>query len=214
LISPANILHALELRSTNPHLRSLISGQLITDSYWWDAKTEPFWGDHGALLATDGYVYLYGGANGTLMYDGLYVARVKLESATTLSAYQYWNGQAWSTTRLKNPTSANALLDDFGQGQLHYNPHLKAYVYMYTGECILCSTATWNLFAIDFAYLIMRVSKTPHGPFGPAVTLFQQPACPFIYSPSAELWRDPTGKTLTGGYTCYPNILQSFTIVS
>ena len=116
----------------------------MNDSYWWDAKTEPFWGDHGALLASDGYVYLYGGANGTLMYDGLYVARVPLASATTLSTYQYWNGEVWSTARLENPTSANAILADLGQGQLHYNPHLNAYVYIYTCKYINSSTAKCN----------------------------------------------------------------------
>jgi hypothetical protein len=108
--------------------------QLSTNSYWWNAAEEPFWGDHGAVLASDGYVYVYGGANGTIMYDGLYVARVELQSATDLSTYQYYNGTSWSTTRLVSPTESNALLADLGQGQLHYNPYLGGYVYIYTCE--------------------------------------------------------------------------------
>lgn len=62
---------------------------------------ETFYGDHGALLANDGYVYLYGGIPNTNSDVGL--ARVKKGQAFNLLAYEY------GTARLSNANASSTL---------------------------------------------------------------------------------------------------------
>ena len=81
-------------------------------------------------------MYLYGGANNTLFYDGVYVARVRHENQQDLSKYQYWNGKAYTSSRLYNPSETQAVLkkEYNGQGQITWNPYLQKYLYIYTGR--------------------------------------------------------------------------------
>jgi hypothetical protein len=112
----------------------------LWDRYWWNAAEEPFWGDHTSLLASDGNVYLFGGTNTTLFYDGVYVARVPHASQQDLSAYEYWNGSAYTPDRIYNPSETQAVLGpNSSQGQIAWNPYLNLYLYVYTGD--LCKTS-------------------------------------------------------------------------
>ena len=63
----------------------------MTQSYWWDAATEPYYGVNSAWLDSQGsYIYAMGPANTTSAGgDWQYMTRVPVQEATTLSSYEY-----------------------------------------------------------------------------------------------------------------------------
>lgn len=73
-------------------------------------SNEPQYGDHGQLLAQDGWVYVYGGTNTTKYYDGVYVMRVPHESQQDLDCYEYWNGTQFTKERVYDPREEQAIL--------------------------------------------------------------------------------------------------------
>lgn len=73
-------------------------------------SNEPQYGDHGQLLAQDGWVYVYGGTNTTKYYDGVYVMRVPHESQQDLDCYEYWNGTQFTRDHVYDPTEEQAIL--------------------------------------------------------------------------------------------------------
>jgi Domain of unknown function (DUF4185) len=99
--------------------------------YWWNGSTEPHYGDI-ASMRSGNYIYAYGNSPSANGY--VYVARVHYKKATSLSAYQYWNGKTWQKRRLHNPTGKEALFWKHGQGTLSWNPHLNKFLFIYAGE--------------------------------------------------------------------------------
>lgn len=100
---------------------------------------ETFYGDHGAVLASDGFIYLFGGIPGTGSDVGL--ARVSKGLAFNLLAYEYWNGKAFQRKRILYPTSAIAVMNGLGQGTVFYNKYYKRYIYL--SSCILIRWFRW-----------------------------------------------------------------------
>ena len=101
-----------------------------TTQYWWDAKTEPMWGSNTAVDGRDGYIYVFGnllGGDWTRQWS-VYAARVKTGQATDLNSYQYWNGKSWTSTRLRNPTPDQAVLQGAPPGQIYWNNYLNCWV--------------------------------------------------------------------------------------
>ncbi|KAJ9133853.1 hypothetical protein NKR23_g10465 [Pleurostoma richardsiae] len=170
-----------------------------TSEYWWDSHQEPNWGDHTSVLAPDGYVYVFGGANTTLFYDGIYVARVPHASQQDMSQYEYWNGSAYTPNRVYSPSEQEAVLytGSTGQGQITWNSYLQQYLYLYT----------------SYAYIVGKTAPNPEGPWSDQFTLFDvQGGYPFVYSPTQQTQYDASGRTVVVGYTAYPNILQAIKI--
>ena len=74
-----------------------VSGEFPTcrrlGEYWWDAKCEPWYGDHSAVVGPDHWTYVYGGVNedksNPTFYDGMYLCRVPHGAETELSKYEY-----------------------------------------------------------------------------------------------------------------------------
>lgn len=97
--------------------------------YWWDGKTEPWYGDVCAFGDGD-YVYAYGhGPTGNYTF----VTRALKKEATDLNSYEYWNGATWQTDRLTNPTSAGSVFWQADQGQVIFSKYYNAYMFVYTG---------------------------------------------------------------------------------
>ena len=101
---------------------------------------EPHYGDHSAVLGSDGYIYAYGGGRASdcppapkhcLNY--LWLARVPQAQAANISAYEYWNGSEFSPERLYNPSSKSSVMYG-GQGTVIYSPFYKKYMYFKPGE--------------------------------------------------------------------------------
>ncbi|KAH6702905.1 hypothetical protein BKA61DRAFT_619755 [Leptodontidium sp. MPI-SDFR-AT-0119] len=164
-----------------------------TSKHMWNAS-EPQYGDHGQLLALDGWVYVYGGTNTRKYYDGVYVMRVRHASQKDLSAYEYWNGAQFTKEHVYDPSERQAILGPGStQGTVTWNPHLNAYVYVYTYR----------------AELRGKTATRPEGPFSDYFTIFTSTEFAFVYSPSQQTHYDPSGKTLVLSYTGYPNIIQA-----
>ncbi|TAQ88007.1 hypothetical protein B7494_g3682 [Chlorociboria aeruginascens] len=167
--------------------------------YWWDGHKEPWYGDHTALVSPqDGYTYVFGATNTTLFYQGVYVARVPHGSETILSAYQYWDGSAYTANRVYNPSATQAVLGPPAtQGQISWNPHLNSFLYLYT--------------YIDTVF--GKTAPKPEGPWSSEVIVYQSTGYPYVYSPCQMMQFDPSGKTLTVTYTAYSNIIQAIKIL-
>lgn len=164
-----------------------------TSKHMWNSN-EPQYGDHGQLLAQDGWVYVYGGTNTRKYYDGVYVMRVLHGSEQELDCYEYWNGTQFTKDRVYHPTERQAILGPGStQGIVTWNPHLKAYLYVYT----------------YLAELRGKTASKPEGPFSDYFTIFTATDFAFVYSPSQQTHYDPSGKTLVLSYTGYPNIIQA-----
>ncbi|CAL3972297.1 unnamed protein product [Diplocarpon coronariae] len=170
-----------------------------TSENWWNAS-EPQYGDHGQLLAQDDWIYVYGGADSKKYYDGVYVVRVPHAQQQDLTAYEYWNGTSFSKEgRFYNPTAAQAVLGPGStQGTISWNPHLKAYLYVYTSG----------------AEVRGKIASNPEGPFSDSFSIHNTTDFKFVYSPSQQTHYDPSGKTLVISYTGFPNIIQAFKAVS
>jgi len=92
--------------------------------------------DSAFLDSSGSYIYAIGPANTTNAGGGyIYITRVPVGQATTLSAYQYWNGNSYTSTRITagaqyalKDTSGPPMMG-VGQGQGMYNKHLGQYIY-------------------------------------------------------------------------------------
>jgi len=76
--------------------------------------------------------------------DGyVYAARVPASqsSVSSVSAYEYWNGSTWGTTRLTDPdfegfAPAAVLFPNAPQGSIFNSAHYNLYVYLYPGAAL------------------------------------------------------------------------------
>lgn len=101
-----------------------------TATQWWDANTEPVWGDHGAVDGHDGYIYVLG-AFGSL---NLYIARVMKSQATNLDSYQYWDGNDFTSNRLHNPTDDQAIFPS-NAGTPFWSDYYNCWAYIGRAWC-------------------------------------------------------------------------------
>jgi hypothetical protein len=99
--------------------------------YWWDSKTEPFYGDVCALRAGD-HIYAYGhGPNGSPF---VHVCRVHHLSATDLTAYEYWNGKTWQKERLHNPGETGKIFWQVQQGQVIWSNYYDCFMFVFSSK--------------------------------------------------------------------------------
>lgn len=155
---------------------------------------EAYYGDHGALLAQDGLLYVYGEIPGIVGNDGasIALARVSPESAGQLSEYEYWNGAFFQKDRIYNPTAAIAVMDSVGQGSVFWNPYYGRYFYL-------------TSYIIDVYVL---TAPNPWGPWTKGANVFSVGQMPYrfepapgtpelFYSPAVQpMWSDEGGKEL------------------
>lgn len=165
---------------------------------------EPYYGDHGAVLAEDGYIYAYGGAHG--VNNSLFLARVPQKQAQQLNAYEYWNGTAFTSQRLYDPTPSQAVFSS-GQGSIVYSKLYQRYLYFKPA----CPGATC---------INVQTSVRPEGPWSEGKTVWgsgQSPDHLQMYAPVVQTkWTADDGTSLmlmyTGRKTGVGNILQGINI--
>ncbi|KAL9049351.1 MAG: hypothetical protein Q9162_007266 [Coniocarpon cinnabarinum] len=166
------------------------------EQLWWDASEEPLWGDHNVVDGMDGFLYFFGGMMGGDIDSQLnvYAGRVPKNGATDLSQYTYWNGQAYTPERLKNPTPSQAILQGVPPGQIFWNPYLFKWVSLSRDP-------------LDMWGLGIQTSVNIHGPWSELQKVYHEdcltPQPIAIYSPAAHTQYDPTGKTLIVTYAAY-----------
>lgn len=171
---------------------------------WWNGSNEPWFGDHNAILSPfDNYIYVYGGLLGPLG-NAVFLARVPQAKAAKLAAYEYWNGTAFSSQRLRNPTTDQAVIFA-GQGTIVWNPYYQKFLYFQPG----CP---------GDACILVQAANQPWGPWSDSLSVFGNGDTPDgygMYAPSVlSRWSDPAGKYLVVMYTGFYNHLQIFNMVS
>ena len=100
--------------------------------YWWDAKTEPWYGDICALRWNN-YIYAYGhGVDGN---PWVYLTRVRVEEATNVDCYEYWNGKTWQSDRLNGTTIGDkeSVFWQINQGQVIWSNYFDCFLFVYCG---------------------------------------------------------------------------------
>lgn len=182
-----------------------------TAEYWWDAKSNPVWGDHGAVDGGDGYIYVFGSANtaGT-MWNGakaqsdVYLARVRKSDATNQQAYQYWNGQTFDNDPI-HPSAFDrgARLFTGSTGSILYNPYYQKYTFITTG-------------LMDPFLIEILTADNPQGPWSDRRTVYDASKNPanagqlgaYAYAPNGQPQFDESGQSLVISYTYTPNQQQ------
>lgn len=207
----------ISVSDTYPPIPSLT--RLPGQQYWWDASCEPWYGDVGSIYASDGYIYAYGHAQDL---PWVYLTRVPLQNATSLSFYEYWNGENWQSERLYDMGEKEGVF-----WQIKYAPNCKNHTGEFTdprrsqGQVVWSAYYSCYLFVycdnwMDNKVLAMTAQK-PEGPWSEAVTLYQ--ATPItagssIYAAVPHPYYDVTGRTLVVTFTNHPNCIQAIKIVS
>ncbi|KAK9372339.1 uncharacterized protein V1513DRAFT_427659 [Lipomyces chichibuensis] len=163
--------------------------------YWWDGATEPWYGDICSLKFGN-YIYAYGHGNTSAEY--VYVCRVLISSATTLSAYEYWNGSSWQKNRLYNVSGKESVFWQVQAGQVIWSAYYNCLIFVYTDRFM-------------DNQINAKTASSPTGPWSSAVTLHKAPTGS-IYGSLPQPNYDSTGKTLVCCYTNYPNDLQAVQI--
>lgn len=191
-VATVTIAHA-EGRSPEPYARRLAR-------YWWDAETEPCYGDVTAVRQGE-HIYAYGHAKGTAY---VYVARVHYTKATELNCYEYWNGQEWQLERLYNVGEKEGFFWQIQQGQMIYSDYYQCFLFVYTDNF-------WN------SQIQAVASWLPTGPWTAPVLLYQAKprqdgGC--VYSPAVHTYYDASGKSIIITFTNHPNQIEAIKVVS
>ena len=169
--------------TVNPRRTSNMVTCTRPDAQWWGAD-EPWFADHGAIAAQDGYLYAYCGQTNTF---NVWLARVPMAHPKRLALYAYWNGTAFSETRLHNPNAAQAVMVA-AQGSIMYSSLYKQYLYFMPGcpgdSCILLSS-----------------SVRPEGPWSQGVAIWGTGDNPRHY-PCMRRWCSRSGARRMGSRLC------------
>ncbi|KAL8691513.1 MAG: hypothetical protein Q9218_003279 [Villophora microphyllina] len=97
-------------------------------------QDEPEWGVNGGLRSwgpsgiggTDGRVYLFAGVSG-----GMLMARVAADSTENRDAYQFWNGNSWSTIMPANDSKAFFMEGPIMDIDVFYSPRHMTFIAVY-----------------------------------------------------------------------------------
>jgi hypothetical protein len=96
--------------------------------WWWDGKTEPWYGDC-CSVRFNGFVYALGHKNEN---PWVYVARVPEREAFNLEAYEYWNGTGWQRERLIGGLGEKeSIMWQTGQGQIFWSEYHGCLCFVY-----------------------------------------------------------------------------------
>ncbi|KAI9718823.1 MAG: hypothetical protein M1828_006585 [Chrysothrix sp. TS-e1954] len=168
--------------------------------YWWNTTTEPNWSDHG-IVTHGGYVYIFGG--GPVHNSVVYLMRVKLGQQATLSAYEYWHGSAFTTTKLINPKQSAAIFgaQPQNQGTIFFSEYYNQFMWV-----------TVDQYASS---IIASLAPHPQGPWSAFETVYNRPSTQnIIYAPSVRTQYSTAANKLVIHYTEAGNIQHVIEVVS
>lgn len=159
------------------------------------------------------YIYLLGGApNQTTdsSFNNIYQARVLAADAFDLSRYEYWWGEeaGWKADVLSQFDDTTAIMSNVGQGQMVWNEHFQAYIFVYLGEFVPKKRKERRKDLADSLGpggfdVLLRTVPSPDGPWSEDVKVYT--ATPIdnglAYAGVAHPYLDTTGQTLTVSFT-------------
>lgn len=104
--------------------------------YWWDGETEPWYGDVCALQAGE-YVYAYGHVKDN---PWVYLTRARLDQATELGSYEYWNGIDWQSEPLKREElgEKQSVFWQVNQGQIYFSKYHNCFIFIHCDNFWSC----------------------------------------------------------------------------
>ena len=154
----------------------------------------------------------------------VYLARVAPVNIDSVSGYQYWNGSAYTSTRLVYPDyngyAPSAVLTGLSQGSIVYSDYYNLYIYLAPGGGF--SGRMWfseprvNKICVRLTFtteIIAFTAQNPEGPWNKSVVLYQGSG--ILYAPVAQAHFDTSGKTLTFDYSIFESsVLQTVKVVS
>ncbi|KAJ9613216.1 hypothetical protein H2200_003158 [Cladophialophora chaetospira] len=176
--------------------------QRLPPQFWWDAKSEPWYGDVCALRWKN-HIYAYG--HGIEGNSWVYLARAPIADAKNVDCYEYWNGKTWQTDRLDGTIIGDnaSVFWQINQGQVIWSNHFNCLLFIYCDNWMNSK-------------VLMKTAERPEGPWSDPITLYQ--ATPLtngssIYAAVPHPYYDESGKTLVVTFTNHPNTIQAVRIV-
>lgn len=112
--------------------------------------------------ADDGYVYVYGYKDFVSGEKDLVVARTKPENIADFNAYEYWNGEDWSSDMLEASTLINGVSPELSVDYLDSGPYEGKYVAVFSEDTLS-------------GYIGISQSDSPQGPFSETESLYFVP---------------------------------------
>jgi hypothetical protein len=119
---------------------------------WLDPQSS--WAASGALLAADGFAYVYGCHQLSVFDRVCRVGRVAPARAAEPAAYQYFTGDGWSSA----PEQSAIMLQGTDRVSVAYNRWLGKYVALHVG--------------LLENRVLARTAESPFGPFDPPIELY------------------------------------------
>ncbi|OAL40337.1 hypothetical protein AYO20_00073 [Fonsecaea nubica] len=174
----------------------------LPPQYWWDATSEPWYGDICALRWNE-HVYAYG--HGPEGNPWVYLTRVLAEEATNVACYEYWNGETWQKDKLdgKSIGEKESVFWQINQGQVIWSNYFGCFLFVYCDNWMNSK-------------VLLKTAQQPEGPWSDPITLYQatpiQPGSS-IYAAVPHPYFDETGKTLVVTFTNHPNTVQAVRVV-
>lgn len=178
--------------------------------WWWNGDTTPKYGDVAAYRDVNSeWIYILGNPPNYIkdfpMNWYIYQARVRASDAFDLDKYEYWWGrqQGWRRDVLTRFDCESAVLWGAGQGQIVYNEHFQAYIYVHMSEYPSLAVYQNANESTDGPSLALRFAPLPEGPWSVDKELYKAEPIDggFVYAGIAYPHLDPSGRTLTVGWT-------------
>ncbi|KAF4975767.1 hypothetical protein FZEAL_7483 [Fusarium zealandicum] len=168
--------------------------------WWWDGDRFAKYGDIAAYRDVNSdFIYVLGRPPNSICEwpsnQYVYQARVRATDAFDLSKYEYWWGrdQGWKEEMLTDFNCETAIMWGVGQGQIVYNEHFGAYIYVYLDLVNRVKGGT----------VCLRTAPNAEGPWTDNKEIFKAEPIDggLVYAGIAYPHLDETGKTLTIGFT-------------
>ena len=135
------------------------------NKFWWNGEEEPWYGDVCCLRAGE-YIYAYGHAKDN---PWVYLTRVDVEHATTLDAYEYWNGEQWQQERLCSTdfNEKQSVFWQINQGQIYWSRFHNCFIFIYCDNWWSCQILMFGANITAFIYWTTLVAPMSlRRPFG------------------------------------------------
>jgi hypothetical protein len=140
----------------------------------WEQPADAVWvGDtnfgQAALIVEDGYLYVFGIHGGR--FDGVALARVAADDVLDMAAYEYWDGEAWSSRLID---AAEIVPPPVGELSVAWNDHLGRWIMTYLHELRRA--------------IVIREAPALTGPWSPALEVVTADEYPSLYGAYLHPW--------------------------
>jgi hypothetical protein len=150
-----------------------------------------------AFLKNGGFVYMYATPNGRL--GNVYLARVPESALLNINAYQYWDGNGWSTSQA---AASPVVIGIAGELSVAYNSYFQRFIMTYLNE--------------HRQAVVMRDSATLTGPWSGEKVLARAASFPGLYNAFIHPWTNAGTELyfIMSQWTPYNTFLMRATLAS